>query len=151
MSLHLTAMRRLKSGDITGGTSEVLVRCLACNFLCWHNGLRWLWLLAHLLFLTCHWLFILGVIGTSSLLISAALMWGRNAAGSTDFMLHPSLSFKAENDRTLIAECDQGDCPCRSKSNLSAWLPFKRMYEICLECLEEQMIALGNVPPLVRI
>lgn len=61
-------------------------------------------------FLTYHWKFILGVIGTRSLLISAALMQGRKAAGSTGCTLHPSLPFKAE-------KCHSLDC------RWPGWLP----------------------------
>lgn len=43
----------------------------------------------------------LGVIGTSGLLISAALMQGRKTAGSIDWELHPSLPFKAEKWHSL--------------------------------------------------
>lgn len=70
--------------------------------------------------------------------MSAALMQGRKAAGSTDCTLHPSLSFKAKKNVTaVIAEGDQDDCPCGSKSYLCTRLPFKRMYETCWECPEE--------------
>lgn len=90
-----------KRNSVSSNQAVASKLCFPAEYLCLHHSLRWHWSLAHLLFLTCHWQFILGVIGTSSLLISAALMQGKKAAGTTDCTPHTPLPFKAEKWHSL--------------------------------------------------